>query len=180
VRERVTVSELLMPVAIAIVVVWPYRTFRFILPLTPFLLLYFVRGLQVLAPKAMRAILLCLIGLHLYDHGSYLALARDPARARDIRWLNWSREVELALDWMNDARFAADGGRIASSNPPLVFLRTGRTSIPNDYMSFEWADWKRRGIRYVVLLFDIDLPAYSRQGYEVLYRSSGRLWVVKI
>ena len=61
-----------------------------------------------------------------------------------------------------------------------MYLHTGRKSIPSDYMSFEWADWRRRGIRYVVLLFDLDLPAYSRGGYDVLYRSTGRLWVVKI
>lgn len=180
VREQLTIAELLMPIALAIIVVWPYRSFRFVLPLTPFLLLYFVRGIQVLAPAAVRAVLLCVIGLHLYDHGSYIALARDPVRSRDIRWLNWSREVEGALDWINDAQLGADGAIIAASNPALLYLRTGRKAIPCDYMTFEWGDWRRRGVRYVVLLFDVDLPAYTREDYEVLYRSSGRLWVVKI
>jgi hypothetical protein len=179
-RERVTVAELLMPIAMAIIVIWPYRSFRFVLPLTPFLLLYFVRGLQHVAPAAVRAVLLCVIGLHLFDHGSYVALARNPATARDIRWLNWYSEVESALDWIKTSPVGHDGEPIASSNPPLVYLHTGRKSIPSDYMSFEWADWRRRGIRYVVLLFDLDLPAYSRHGYDVLYRSSGRLWVVKL
>ena len=179
-RERVTVAELLIPIAVGIIVIWPYRSFRFVLPLTPFLLLYFVRGLQLLAPKAVRGVLLCVIGLHLFDHGSYLALARDSAGDRNVRWLSWHREVEEALDWIKTSPLGHDGEAIASSNPPLVYLHTGRKSIPSDYMSFEWADWRRRGIRYVVLLFDLDLPAYSRGGYDVLYRSTGRLWVVKI
>lgn len=180
VRERLTVAEVLIPIALAIIIVWPYRSFRFVMPLTPFLLLYFVRGIQAFAPAAVRAVLLCVIGLHLYDHGSYLALARDPERSREIRWLKWSREVEGALDWINDGQLGADGAGIAASNPALLYLRTGRKAIPCDYMTFDWSAWRQRGVRYVVLLFDVDLPAYTREGYEVLYRSSGRLWVIKI
>ena len=46
-RERVTVAEILVPISLVITVLWPFWSFRFVLPLTPFLYLYFVKGLTV-------------------------------------------------------------------------------------------------------------------------------------
>ena len=46
-RERVTVAELLVPVSLVITVFWPFWSFRFVVPLAPFLYFYFVTGLTL-------------------------------------------------------------------------------------------------------------------------------------
>src|SRR4029434_2387677 len=98
-RHRVTVAEILVPVSLAITVLWPFWSFRFVVPLTPFLYLYFVKGLTVspTLPVA-RVALLTAIGLNLYDHAGYVSTLRsEPQR---IDWLNRFNELQTSLDWM--------------------------------------------------------------------------------
>ena len=44
-----------MPLSLLLTVTWPFWAFRFVLPLTPFLYVYFVNGLELLAGQARRA-----------------------------------------------------------------------------------------------------------------------------
>lgn len=178
-RERLTVVEMLTPIALAMIALWPFWSFRFVLPLTPFLFLYFVRGLQTLVPRAVRIVLLCLIGLNLYDHVGYIVQARDPIRSAGVDWISQARDVDAALDWINRAGLGNDG-MLATTNPALVYLRTGRKSIACDHPTVEWCRWKQRGVRYIVALYPLDLPADNRREYEVLYRGAGWLWVIKL
>ena len=78
-RRRMTVAEFLVPVSIAVVLVWPFWSFRFLLPLTPFLFLYFVAGVHLLTRslQVVRVTLLCVIAFYLYDHAGYLIQARS-------------------------------------------------------------------------------------------------------
>ena len=48
-RRRMTVAEFLVPVALAIILIWPFWSFRFLLPLAPYLFFYFIAGIQSLA-----------------------------------------------------------------------------------------------------------------------------------
>jgi hypothetical protein len=175
-RERVTVAELYVPIALAIVLVWPFWSYRFVLPLAPFLFLYFVRGLQALATPATRVALLCIIGLNLVDHAGYIRHAGDSTQRAAVDWIAHANDVDTALDWMTTS--LGKHGGIATSNPALVYLRTGRTSIAFDHSTADWSSWKRRGIRYVACLVPLEFPAGS--DYKVLYRSPGRLWVIEI
>ena len=45
-RARSTVAEILVPVSLVITVLWPFWSFRFVLPLTPYLVFYFLSGLR--------------------------------------------------------------------------------------------------------------------------------------
>ena len=54
VRRRATVAEYMIPMTIAMVVLVPARTFRYVLPLTPFLLWYFFRGIDTIAAFVRR------------------------------------------------------------------------------------------------------------------------------
>jgi len=118
------------------------------------------------------------IGLSIFDNAQYILLARDPARLNSLSWIADAEEVEAALEWMNT--HLENEGVIASTNPALVYLRTGRTAVAFDDPPNDWKSWRRRGVRYVACLFPLDLPASSNGGYKVLYRSPGRLWVIEI
>ena len=181
-RERVTVAELLVPISLAIIAVWPYWSFRFVLPLAPYLFLYFVKGMQTVVPleplRVARIAMAVVIGLSIFDNAQYILLARDPARLNSLSWIADAEEVEAALEWMNT--HLENEGVIASTNPALVYLRTGRTAVAFDDPPNDWKSWRRRGVRYVACLFPLELPASSNGEYKVLYRSPGRLWIIEI
>lgn len=173
VREQLTAAEVLVPITLGVVVLWPFWSFRFILPLTPFLLFYFTRGLQALAPKAVGVVLVSLIGLNLYDHAGYLARVRT---ASGVGWVAQARDVDGLLEWINNGGLG-DDGVLVTTNPGLVYLRTGRKSIASDHPTVEWSRWKQRGVRYIAVLYPLELPHGE---VKVLYHSAGHLWVIQI
>ncbi len=177
-RTRVTVAELLVPIALGIVFLWPFWAFRFIVPLTPYLYLYLIAGLRTLAPaRAAPLALLCVIGLHVSDHVRYIADTRDAERSKDVSWLVQARETDEVLDWM--VRHGGQGF-IATTNPGLVYLRTGHRTLSFDRPPADWNALKARGIRYVVCLLALELPSASAQGHKLLYRSPGGFWVIEL
>lgn len=179
-RRRMTVVEFLVPISLAIVLLWPFWSFRFVLPLTPYLFFYLVIGLQVLtrSPQIARLVILCLIGLNLYDHAGYIFHARSQAQPNRAEWVGTAQEVDAALNWIRD-HLGADG-IIASTNPALLYLRTDRKSIGYDDPTVDLAAWKNRGVRYVVCLLPLELPHGPAGEYTVLYRSPARLWVIEL
>lgn len=180
VRRRMTVAEFLVPLSLAVVLLWPFWSFRFVLPLTPYLFFYLVIGLQVLTRslQVARMALLCIIGLNLYDHAGYILHGRSQSRAGRVEWVRSAQEVDAALDWIRD--HLGTEGTIASTNPALLYLRTGRRSISYDDPTVELARWKTKGIRYVACLLPLELPSGRSGEYRILYRSPGRLWVIEL
>ena len=178
-RRRLTVVEFLVPIALAIVLLWPFWSFRFVLPLTPFLFCYFAIGLHTLtgSPRVVRISLLCIIGLSLYDHAGYILHRQGQSQPSRDEWVGSVGEVDAALGWIGD-HLGADG-LVATTNPALVFLRTGRKSITYDDPTVTLAAWKARGVRYLACLRPMDLPP-GPAGYTVLYRSPARLWVIEL
>lgn len=177
-RRSVTVAELLIPISLAIVLVWPFWTFRFVLPLLPYLFLYLIAGMRMLAPlRIVRLALLCVIGLHLLDHGRYIMEVRDPDRSKNVSWLGQARETDEVLDW---AARHLDHGTIATTNPALVYLRTGRKTLSFDRFHEDSSAWRARGVRYVVCLLAVELPPTSRGDFKLLYRTPSGFWVVEL
>ena len=181
VRERATAAELLVPISLLITVLWPFWSFRFVVPLTPFLYLYFVKGLAVPGPLSVaRVALLTAIGLNLYDHAGYIAAARsDP---RSVHWLAQFDELEQTLDWMK-GHLDTDGV-VAATNPAIVYLWTGRKTITLDRVTEPWSTWRQRGARYAACLVSHELPSPSRGPYRLLYESQSRgpasQWVIDL
>ena len=179
IRERVTVAEVLVPLSLAITILWPWWTFRFVIPLTPFLFFYFIQGLRW-SPTfpAARVVLLSVIGLNLYDHAGYTIRASSPESGVD--WLMRSGQVNSTLDWMGS--HLEKQAVVATTNPPLVYLRTGHRTIMLDSLTEKWSVWKDRGVRYVACLTPLDLPDPSMGPYTLLHESSGdaatRVWVI--
>ena len=187
-RERITVAEILTPIALTIVLLWPFWTFRFVLPLTPFLMTYLLAGLQVVAARVspaagaqralpvLRIALLSILGLHVYDHAAYLLAARD---AGSIDWIADAEDADRTLAWVR-THLPRDA-IVASTNPALVYLQTGLRSVTLDHVTSNWSHWRQRGVRYLVCLLPLDVPSTPVAGeHRVVFRSARRFWVVEI
>lgn len=176
-----TPAEFLLPISLAITVLWPWWTFRFVVPLTPFLFFYLVKGLSIGADlRVPRIALLAIVGLHLYDHTGYVVRAR--ANPSSIDWIGRFAEVESVMEWMGG--HLEPGGVTATTNPPLVHLHTGAKTITLDTMGEKWSVWRDRGARYVAPLVRQPLPGAWRGPYKLVYDRApsefSRAWVIEI
>jgi hypothetical protein len=180
VRRQITVTEVFLPAAMAIILLWPFWSFRFVVPLTPFLYFYLVTGMQVLfrSPRAAPLVVLCVIGLALYDHAGYIIRAQSRDEGQRIEWIARARETDTVLEWIRD-NLPGDG-MIASSSPALLFMRTGLKSVAYDDTTIPFSVWKSRGFRYIVCLRPAELPPGTPGTYTVLHRSPQGLWVISI
>jgi len=169
------VADWFVPLALLPVILFPHWAYRLVLPLTPFLYGYLVDGVQALTngwARVVRISLTCLIGLHLADHAMYRIQIENAV------WLADARETAEVTDWMQ--RELKGPGAVASTNPALIFLRTGRRGVAIDDARGRWEAWRKLGIRYVVDLNGSELPDQSL-GYRVLFGTArSRFWVVEI
>jgi hypothetical protein len=175
-RQGITAAEVIVPLSIGLIVAWPQWAFRFVLPLAPFLYLYVVSGFRALSssPAVARIALFCIIGLNLADHALYIVQSRSAA----LDWAADAQEVDAVFAWM--AAHATEPGHVATSNPALVYLRTGRRTVAIDDVEDNWRRWKQHGVRYLVCLRPSELPS-AQVRYTLLYRSARQgLWIVAI
>jgi hypothetical protein len=190
-RVRLTAADVLVPISLAMVLTVPVFTFRYVIPLTPFLIFYLIEGLRTVLRWSHRATgtsgedwplariaLFTLIGLNLYDHVQYIVDARNATPAQTVDWIADAREVDAVLNWMKQE--LVPSGAVASTNPALVYLATGRKAVAIDDYEHNVPRWKASGIRYAVALRAVALPD-PRFGYKVLYQSPRRtMWVIEI
>jgi len=173
-RREAGVAEYLVPLALVPIVLFPHWAFRFVLPLTPFLYDYIASGAKALTPawpRVLRIALACVLSLHVLDHAMYRAQIQQAV------WLEDAREADEVLKWMQ--RELKEPGAVASTNPALVYLRTGRHSLAIDNARGRWKAWRAMGVRYVVALRNQELPDPSLP-YRVLFKTSrSGLWVVE-
>jgi len=173
-RRSPDVADYFVPLALLPIVFFPHWAFRLVLPLTPFLFAYLVAGVQALTPawpRVLRIALACVLSLHVLDHGLYW-LQRDQAP-----WLEDAREADQVIEWMQ--RELTEPGHVASTNPALIYLRTGRRSLAIDDARGRWQAWRALGVRYVVALRGQELPDPSLP-YRVLFKTTrSGLWVVE-
>ena len=185
VRRRPTVADYMVPLTIAMVLLVPARTFRYVLPLAPFLIFQFFRGVDAVtrmmmrhaAPfgAAFRISAACVIALFATEHAQYILLMRTgPPPA----WLKDYEEVKGVTDWMRDN--LPREGPVAASNPALVYLTTGRKTIGVTNLAPAWRALQRTGVPYGVALRVAEPPPASL-GFPVIYQSPRlKLWVVEL
>jgi len=177
-RRRTSASEILVATTFAIIVIWPFWTFRFVVPLSPYLMFYLVDGMTLLAPQSVvRIAMMCLIGLNISDHVTYVIRARDAQAPQRVGWLAQAHETDEVMKWMS-AHLGA--GVVATTNPGLVYLRTGRTTVAFDKPVDDWSQWRKRGVRYVASFVPVALPSRVRGPFRVLYQSPSGFWVIEI
>ena len=185
-RRRATVAEYITSLTIAMVVLVPARTFRYILPLAPFILFYFFCGIETLAAWVRRAATggfgspfrvaaTSVLALLVMEHGQYIQLARyGPQPA----WLRDYEEAKRVTDWINAN--VHDRHPIASSNPGLIYLATGRHTVALSNPRTHLEEWQHIGVGYAVALHVAEQPPRSLN-FEPLYESPRlKLWVTKL
>ena len=175
VRRRLSLAEVVVPLSLAVIVSWPFWTFRFVLPLAPFLLIYMVDGLRAVTPAASRVpvlVMLGVVGLSLFDHGEYLA----RARVRQPDWSLYAEDTDAVLAWLQEHRAE---GVIATSNPALVYLHTGTPTIQLEGLVDRVA-LKARGVRYVVWVHLAKMPVPADQGSLRYLSPRAGFWVLEL
>jgi hypothetical protein len=182
-RQRLTVAEVTVVFTIAMVLLVPARTFRYVLPLAPFVIFYFFRGIGVIVTRgrssdfgaAFRISAACVLAMFAIEHTEYIVAMRAGPPPP---WLRDYAEVKAETDWMRQ-NLRRDGP-VAASNPGLVYLTTGRRTLALTNSSKSWLDLQKAGVPYGAALRMTDGPAIGHD-FHVIYESPRlRLWVVEI
>lgn len=145
-------------------------TIRYVVPLAPFLLWLLWLGLG--RASMARIAVLVVVGFQLMDHTLYI---REKFTGTP-QWIGEAREVDDVLTWMENTLH--EDGPVASTNPGLVFLRTGRKGIASVRPELNWERWKSSGVRYVAALQLVEIPSRQRNARVMFH--NGRLWVVQM
>jgi len=147
------------------------QTFRYVLPLVPFLILYLWHCAR--DTPVVRVAVACLLALCLLDHGEYLR-AKWSGKAD---WLADALEIEEVLLWLSAP---GEAGGVASTNPGLVYLRTGRKGLYMTEPDVRSARTRASGVRYLAALQPIELPGPALRKGLIGKTSRRGLWVVEI
>lgn len=170
-RAWLSLPVLLIVMTVAMIGAVGSMTFRYMLPLTPYLVLFLWRG--IFHEAAARLAVMSVLGLHLLDHASYLR-----ARAQGASdWLIEADEADAVLSWLNTN---AGPGAVAATNPPLVYLRTGRKAVYLINGDKNWETWRHEGIRYLAATQPAELPAKARKAGPDFQSGRRRFWVVEM
>ncbi len=195
VRERITLAEIAVPLSLGVTVLWPFETVRFVLPLVPFILFYFLMGCRAVQhlhlwlqhTSRLRASWIA-IGLvaaslavaSLYVNAESISKTYGDSSVRSPRLQNLFHESETMCRWI-DQTLPKDS-TIVTNVPPLVYLYTGRKTIAYDDAANNWGNWNRMGVRYLAI-FPLDKmgmdPAENK--YHTIYRArSGNFRVIDL
>jgi hypothetical protein len=183
--RRLTAAEYMVAATIAMVAFVPARTYRYVLPLAPFVLFYFLNGVQAIEMRfragtasltpAVRIVAACIFVLFVTEHVQYIARRHyGPMPA----WQREYDETTAVTDWLNQNTSPND--IIATTNPGLVYLATGRKTVVLTELSKRWQMWRAAGVRYAVAMYVVQRPPESF-GYALRYESPTlRLWILEI
>ncbi len=185
-RRRFTVAETIVPLTLAMIVLVPARTFRYVLPLAPFVVFYFLCGLEVISAAiarsrewgfggAFRIAAACILVFFCAEHTQYI---RSMKSGTPPTWLQEHAEVKTVTDWLA-ANLTAPGS-VASNNPGLVYLATGRKGVSMGNARENWQLWQRSGIRYGVALHPADKPDDSLPCQTLYQTTDGKRWVLEL
>jgi hypothetical protein len=185
VRERITLAEVVVCFSLGITTLWPWETYRFVLPLVPFITFYFLLGVRCLVQLVRRqqltkdsftqwqlmtslAVLIALISLGGHTHYIFNSYSHSPLERP--QWLQIWGEAETMLAWIQ--RSVPRDGIITTANPPLVYLYTGNKTVALDNPAQNWANWNQVGVRYMVQTSIYPEPVDpAEQQYKTIYQS---------
>ncbi|MCI0389763.1 MAG: hypothetical protein MOB07_13515 [Acidobacteria bacterium] len=196
-RGRITCAEIAIPMLLGITVLWPWETIRFVLPLAPFLIFYFVMGARVIhglirrliqhpigrpigpaspervswiAPAVVAALV---IGVNLYGHLNYINKKINDGLDRP-QWLQSFDDFEAMMKWVNQN--VPKNETLVTLNPPLVNLYTGNKTVGWERPAEKWDLWIQLGVRRLVWFAAYYVPAEAEQrNYTQVYRARNQL-----
>jgi hypothetical protein len=194
VRAEFRLADLAVLFSLGITVLWPWETFRFVLPLTPFLIFYLLMSLRTIAKAAARsapatrlpgrvmlAAAALLVVLNLYPQLNFLLKSSGQTVVEENSWETMFNEAEQMVQQLQ--RTLPQDGVISTTNPAFVHLYTGHKTVSSGDASVKWEEWKKIGVRYIarVAVFT-DSSSPEGSGYQVIYKSRRipGFWVVDL
>lgn len=187
-RKEITLAEIAVPANLLIVLLWPWETFRFVLPLAAFAVYYILLGLRSIYHVHLRfreqqrnpewvgltVLAAVIIFFNVYGNVSYLvAKHRSPTGESGLG--EAFKENEGVLQFIRE-RLPADA-IIASSNPGLIHLYSGHKTIASDDPAVNWGLWNKIGVRYLAYVSALRVvePELAETRYTVVYKPRGNL-----
>jgi hypothetical protein len=182
-RRGVTLAEIALPLMVGLILLWPFETTRFLLPLSLFFHLYLFQGAAEIrawwkgreegafyAGRSLKVVLGVLLLLSLWSHGSYLSVYHFGSLFEKVRWVSAAEENEQLMRWISTNLPATE--ILVASNPALVHLATGHKTVGLDSTPGRLERLRRElGVRYVVLHGYYGNPLRPEmRDYEVIYR----------
>ena len=189
--RKATLAEFALPASLVIILLWPWPPYRFILPFAPFIVFYFLTGLRLIQQLKQRVdgtsklraqwpvfgvAVVCILAAHLYDHTRYIVKKFQPVAADRPLWLRAFEENRAMLEWVS--KKAPEDCVIATPNPALVYLFTGRKTISFTNPQGNWERWNQIGMRYLVRTSVTPVPkpdVFTEARYDIPYTSRGEL-----
>ncbi len=188
VRERLTLAEIVTPLAMGVSLLWGWEQYRLLLPLVPFFLFYLLMGVRLIArlyqklyagtkPSAERIPILVVSWLFVvsafYSNYQYLQRKYDPVPENRSRWISAFEENEAFIKHIGDN--VPKDEVIATQNPALVNLYTGHKTVAFDDPAARWEVWNRIGVRYLAKTspYQLPKPDADESKYRMIYRSGG-------
>lgn len=185
-RERLSLAEIVFPLALGVSVSWGWEQFRLLLPLVPFFLLYLLLGVRAIVRFAARrsavrverfALLFvswALVVSALDGNYRYLLKKFDPVPRNRTSWIRAFEENEAFIRSLD--QLVPEGAPIAADNPALVHLYTGHPTIATNIPAARWRVWNRLGVRYFARISPYPVqPDANEDPYRAIHRSDGFL-----
>lgn len=184
--QRLTLAEIHVLGSLAFILLWPFDGFRFLLPMLPFMAYYAAAGTQAIsgmvlislkaaAARALPARMgLLLLLTFLMNHVVFdLVSPTDlpESAGHRSRWQRAFDENRFVLAWV--AANLPPGARLASHNPAMVYLYTGRSTVGYWDPRRDFLHWRAAHVSYWVDCWfsTSKYPDLSRSSFPVLYRS---------
>jgi len=182
-RERVRFAELAVPLSLAVIVLWPFETIRYVLPLAPFVIFYFLMGLREAQRLVQRALgksrthwsavqlaLVALIAINLFGNIRYIANLQFGSPLDKPQWISKFEEAEKLFEQIR--RQAPKTDTIVALNPAIITLYTGHKTVSWDDPAKRWELWKAISVRYMVWVSLYPQPVNAAEtNYRVVYLS---------
>lgn len=186
--RKLTLAEIAVPFSLTLTVLWPWETFRFVLPLVPFVIFYILLGFAAIQwlslslrgkgmkaetrpPwKLMGAFGAAIIAVCLYGNVGHILSKYSSSPLERPRFIQTFEAAEEMFKWMD--REVPQDALVATPNPAMVYLYTGNKSIAWEDAKGRWEFWNRLGVRYLtwVSIFPIP-PDPAEKKYRLVYQS---------
>jgi hypothetical protein len=192
VRERLTLAEIVTPLAMGVSLLWGWEQYRLLLPLTPFLLFYLLMGVRLIArlcqklyagtslrgarrePIPLLVFSWVFVVGALYGNYQYIQRKYDPVPENRSRWISAFEENEAFIKYIGEN--IPKDEPLATQNPALAHLYTGHKTIASNDPASRWEVWNRLGVRYLAKTspYPVQLDA-NESKYRTIHRSNGFL-----
>jgi hypothetical protein len=180
VREKLSLAEIVVPLAVGVSLLWGWEQYRILLPLVPFFFLYLLLGVRAIVRLvdrrrervALLAVAWALVVSSLDGNYRYLQKKFDPVPRNRTQWIRAFDENETFMRYIGEN--VPKDALIATDNPALLHLYTGHRTIASTNPVARWRAWNRLGVRYYATISPYPLePDPNESPYRTLHRSDG-------